>query len=207
MAADGFDSGFGEVGEAAWRGYVADVVRRLGITPGATVFEVGCGAGAFLLPLAEAGCTVAGLDASERLIGFASAALPEARLSVGEAAALDPGEPADFVVSNGVFLYFPSAEYAADVLAKMGGKAQKGLAILDVPDLDRRDEALAMRRGFLSPGEYEARYAGLDHLYLPRGWFTRRLAPLGFSRVEISDQSIPDYPNGQFRYNVLARRD
>jgi hypothetical protein len=51
MAADGLDTGFGDVTEAAWRDFVGHMADRLGLCDDASAYEVGCGAGAFLLPL------------------------------------------------------------------------------------------------------------------------------------------------------------
>lgn len=207
MAADGFDSGFGNVDEAAWLRYVGMVEDQLGIAPGSSVYEVGCGAGAFVYPLYQAGCPIGALDASETLLGYAARVMPNATLCRAEAAALDPSEPYDFVVSNGVFLYFPSLDYARGVLERMAKKARRGLAVLDVPCLAKRSAAEQMRRGYLSEAEYEAKYRGLEHLYFDRGWFDATLRELGFTSVTIADQQIAGYANGPYRFNVFARRE
>jgi trans-aconitate methyltransferase len=203
MAADGYDTGFGDLDEASWRAFVADVGARLEVAPETSIYEVGCGAGAFLLDLHDAGCTVGGLDASAALVDIARQALPRAELQHAPAAAVDPEPRYDVVVSCGAFLYFPSLAYARDVLARMVTKARRAVAVLDVPDLDRRDAALAMRRGRMDAASYEAKYRGLDHLFFERGWFTEALAGM---RVEIHDQAIAGYANGAHRFNVFAWR-
>lgn len=206
MAADGFDSGFGDVDEAGWRHYVGEVQRALGITPTSSLYEVGCGAGAFLYDFYQQGCTVAGLERSETLLGFAKIVMPNAALTRDDAANL-PTEPRfDFVVSSGVFLYFPSLEYADAVLTRMWHKATRGIAVLDTPDAAQRDAAIAMRRGYLDEAAYEAKYRGLDHLYIARDWFATRLRTLGARAVTIVDQSMPNYANGKHRFNVIALR-
>jgi 2-polyprenyl-3-methyl-5-hydroxy-6-metoxy-1,4-benzoquinol methylase len=205
MAADGLDTGFGSVGEDAWRAYVRGVAERLGIAPPASVFEVGCGAGAFLHELAQAGCPVGGLDFSPALIGFARAALPGGRFETGEAAHLDPAGPWDFVVSSGVFSYFPSLAYAEDVLRRMVRKARRGVAVLDVSDAARKADALRIRKGYLSDAEYEERYRGLDHLYYDRAWLARALAAAGARDVVLEDQRIEGYANSAYRFNAFAR--
>ena len=50
---DGFDTGAGRIDVADWRTYVEHIAEKLGIRNGETVFEVGCGAGAFLYALRE----------------------------------------------------------------------------------------------------------------------------------------------------------
>src|SRR5579862_9794327 len=119
MAADGLDTSFAHVDEAAWRGFTERVGQRLQITPSTSLYEVGCGAGAFLYPFSEAGCTVGGLDASHALLEIARQVMPKAQLAHAEAAALDADAKWDVVVSMGVFLYFPTLDYAREVLARM----------------------------------------------------------------------------------------
>jgi SAM-dependent methyltransferase len=202
MAADGFD-GMAAVEEAAWVEYIAHVRARLGITAPASVFEVGCGAGAFLYPLYQSGFRVGGLDGSAALVDYARAAMPDGDFARAEAVTLS-GEPWDFVVSNGVFPYFPSLDYAAAVLARMHRKARRGLAILDVPDPARREEALAMRRAAPGAGEDEAWYHGLDHLYIDRGWLSSNLERLGCADITVEDQTMRSYAHAPYRFNVFA---
>jgi trans-aconitate methyltransferase len=202
LAADGFE-GLGAVDESAWREYVARIGEALGIVPGDSLYDVGCGAGAFLYPWRDAGIRLGGLERSNTLAGFARAALPKACIDVGEAARLDVHEQYDVVVSNGVFLYFPSLDYASAVLARMVKKARRAVAVLDVPDEAHRAETLARRRAMLGPS-YDERYRGLDHLYVARDWFADGLRSLGATRIEITDQTLAGYAHASVRYNVVA---
>jgi SAM-dependent methyltransferase len=59
-------------------------LERTGLEPGWRVLDIGCGAGAFLRLVADRGGEPSGLDASEALIAFARARLPDADLRVGE---------------------------------------------------------------------------------------------------------------------------
>lgn len=204
LAADGMDTGFGSVDEGPWRAYVLGAAAKIGIGSQSSVFEVGCGAGAWLYELAQMGCEVAGLDASPALIGYAREHLPQGTWSTGDAASLDPVPAYDFVVSSGVFLYFPSLDYARCVLERMVRKARRGVMILDVPDLALCDEAQAARRSTMEEETYRRRYEGLDHLYFERAWFHSALARLGANRIEICSQSIDGYGNSHYRFNVFA---
>jgi trans-aconitate methyltransferase len=204
MAADGLDTGFGEPSEEAWRSYVIETSARLGIAPPSSVFEVGCGAGAYLWELYRTGCEIGGLDASAALLAYARQFMPRGRFTHAQASDLEPRERHDFVISNGVFLYFPSLEYARQVLDVMLRTARRGIMVLDVPDEAKRDEALAVRRRWIGEAEYEARYAGLQHLHFSRHWFERALADGGAARVRIEDQRIDGYANARYRFNVFA---
>ncbi len=204
LAADGMDTGFGSVEEDSWRRYVLKTAALLGIGPQSSVFEVGCGAGAWLHELDRLGCQIAGLDASPALIGYAREHMPRGDWHLGDASTLAPQPACDFAVASGVFLYFPSLEYAGTVLERMTRKARVAVAILDVPDLATRDAALAERRRIAGENEYRRRYAGLDHLYFARSWFQSALESLGAARIEIRDQQIEGYANSRFRFNVYA---
>jgi SAM-dependent methyltransferase len=207
MAADGMNTGFCGVTEDAWRGFVRQIAAELEIGPGTSIFEVGCGAGAFLYGLYENGCSVAGIDLSDALVSFATRAMPRGRFAVGEATSVDPADPYDIVVSCGVFLYFPSLEYARTVITRMAAKARRAVAILDVPDLARREQALVFRRGTLGEAEYQEKYRGLDHLYYDRNWVEELLRGCGVLRTRIEDQAIPGYGGGAYRFNVVGWKD
>jgi hypothetical protein len=208
MAADGLDTGFGSVTPEAWRAFAQGFARvPLGLEAGDRLFEVGCGAGAFLLPLHEIGLRVGGIDRSAALIEAARRALPEGDFAVGDAESLAPEPAADAVVSCGVFLYFPGLDYADRVVRAMAAKARRAVAVLDVPDLARRDAALAERVAALGGEEaYRRRYEGLDHLYYDRGWLADRLRAAGLTGVETADQAIEGYANGAYRFNAWGFR-
>jgi len=203
LAADGFDTGFGSVTAQAWAAAVHRRAHELAIGPGTSVFEVGCGAGAFLYELRALGCAVGGIDSSPALIEIARRALPDGGFDVCDAARLAREPAADFVVSSGVFLYFPSLAYARGVIDAMVSKAARAVAILDVPDLSTREAAIAERHAAVG-GEavYRERYAGLDHLYYDRGWVRHALQGAGLTAVTIVDQDIPGYANGRYRFNA-----
>lgn len=203
MAADGFDA-FGGVDEHAWRSYIGMFTARMDIRPGESVFEVGCGAGAFLLPLSEAGCTVGGIDYSPELVAVARAAIPTAQIDVADAIDLNVVAGFDVVVSNGVFLYFPDFEYAAEVLARMLAASQRGIAVLDVPDLARQAEATSARQKWLGEESYSQKYVGLRHLYYERDWFESTIGDSDFD-VEVADQELRGYFHTPYRFNVFVR--
>lgn len=204
LAADGMDTEFGSVPEDAWNRYVLETAQTIGIKPGSSVFEVGCGAGAWLYEVGGLGCEIAGLDGSSALIGYARQHLPRGTWLVGDAASLDPIPQYDFVVSSGVFLYFPSLDYARGVLEQMVRKARAGVLILDVPDISKQEAALALRRQVAGEKDYSRRYDGLDHLYFEKAWFQSVLESNGALRVKIEDQHIDGYLNSGHRFNVYG---
>lgn len=205
LVADGRDTPFGQIGDEAWLAFVRRVAVRLGIGRGDSVCDVGCGAGAFLYELHRMGCTVSGVDRSASLIDCAGRAMSEGEFVVADAAALPPEPAVDAVVSCDAFLYFPSTEYAERVVDAMVAKARRAVAVLGVPDAAAKDEALARRRELAGSDEaYDARYRGLDHLYLERDWLAGRMAAAGLVDVTVEAQGIDGDENATFRFNCFG---
>lgn len=205
MAADGLDTGFGSVGEQAWSAFVHSIAERLGLGSTSTVFEVGCGAGAFLHPLISLGVEVSGLDFSPTLIDIARNTFPGADLNVAHAHELAATPQVDVVLSMGVFLYFDSTDYAWQVLAQMASKARRAVAILDIPDAATAVESLAHRQAVVGgPEAYAQRYAGLDHLHYKQADVLEAMRAAGLTDVTCEPQSIPGYANSAFRFNAFG---
>jgi SAM-dependent methyltransferase len=205
IAADGFGSPFGRLkDERHWLDYVENAARRLGIGPQDSVYDVGCGAGAFLYPFYSKGHRVGGMDYAPNLISIARSAMPLAQLSIGDAATINTEGKYSVVVSNGVFLYFPDYKYAAGVLRRMAEMAEKSIGVFDVPDLAKKKAAIAERIRTLGKAQYKEKYQGLDHLYFSREWFGETLGR-GFNTV-VLDQDMDGYSNSRYRFNVYFQR-
>jgi len=202
MVADGRDTPFGSVEERAWLTFVRTFVSRLSLDPGSSVFDVGCGAGAFLYDLHRSGYAVAGLDRSSTLIACARLAMPGSSFEIADAADLPATPGFDAVVSCDVFPYFSSLEYAELVIDRMVAKARRAVAVIGVPDAAKKTEALARREELAGGAEaYAARYRGLEHLYIEREWLMDRLARRGLTDIEVEGQEISGYDNGAYRFN------
>src|ERR687890_816889 len=61
-----------------------EAIRRVGITAGHEVLDVGCGTGVFLRAAADRGARVHGLDASPALLDIARERVPDADLRDGD---------------------------------------------------------------------------------------------------------------------------
>jgi predicted TPR repeat methyltransferase len=202
LSADGYDSGFAGLTVQAWKSFVESRMTDLGVERGSSMFEVGCGAGAFVLEPHRRGVRVGGIDLSPQLIEIARNAMPDGEFGVQEADQFAVTPKADFVVSCSVFEYFNSLEYAADVIDRMSAKAARAVAVFDVPDLAKREAAIDFRRASMGPEEYDERYAGLHHCYYERDWFKAQLEKSGLDRVTINDQDLDGYGNAPFRFNA-----
>ncbi|MHB1593854.1 MAG: class I SAM-dependent methyltransferase [Streptosporangiaceae bacterium] len=204
IAADGYDNSYGAISEQRWRDHAARWAGILGVRSGDVVYEVGCGAGAFLACFREMGCAVGGLDVSGAMIRLARRAIPDGDFRVSEATGLDGVGIADVVVANGSFLYFPSLEYAHQVTTAMVRAARRAVAILDLPDETRRLAAIAARQAEIGAAEYARRYASLDHRYFSRQDMARYLSDLGCAPVWTDDVRIEGYGNAGFRFDLIG---
>ena len=169
-----------------------------------SVYEVGCGAGALLYWLHDQCATVGGADFAAPLVEHARAALPSSGdLEHTDAAGIATEPRYDVVLSNGVFIYFGSDAYARTVAELMIAKATRSVGIFDVNDLDRREEALAMRRA--AQRERGLDYSGLDQLFLSREFFTSIASEHGLT-CRIDDTATTDSANAAYRYHVTMHR-
>jgi SAM-dependent methyltransferase len=73
-----------ELQERQHRPKYEDAIRRIGIGPGRTVLDLGCGAGTFCRLAADAGASVTGIDAAAALVEIARERVPEGRFDVGD---------------------------------------------------------------------------------------------------------------------------
>ena len=151
------------------------VAETLDIGPGTEVFEVGCGAGQFLIPLHDNGFIVGGLDANPALIAEAKAAMPTGRFTAGFLTELDPAQAWQVVVCR-AFGSFPDVDYARGILARMTAKATHAVALLDVP---------------------ESRF--------DRRWMLHAFAEIGGSAVQMELVKDGGGETKEARYNVFAR--
>jgi SAM-dependent methyltransferase len=91
-----------------------EAIRRVGISPGARVLDIGCGSGMFLRLAADRGARVFGLDASEALVALARERVPSADARVGDMERL-PFEDDAFDLVTGFNSFF----FADDMVAAL----------------------------------------------------------------------------------------
>ncbi|MDA9920342.1 class I SAM-dependent methyltransferase [bacterium] len=200
IKADGFDTGFGSIDENSWREYSGYVKHKLNMKDYESIYDVGCGAGAFLYNFIDVTNKIGGIDYSNNLIEIARKYMHCGEFRCAQATDLDL-LPYDHVVSNSVFFYFPSLEYSYDVLSKMCLKANKTVAILEVNDIDVKEQFLDIRKSHLTEEEYQRRYNGLDHLFFSKSWFYEFAKEHSY-KIDIEQQNINGYLNNKFRFNV-----
>ena len=135
-----------------------------------SVFEVGCGCGANLYLFQNDGYHVGGMDYSTHLIEIADRVLTDPiELICKEAANLSWNVKYDAVLSNSVFSYFDSYEYAGKVLEAMYNKANQCIGIIDIHDIEKKEEFIQFRKELYQ--DYEERYQNLPKFFMRRLFF------------------------------------
>lgn len=175
----------------------------LNLQPTDSIFEVGCGSGAFLYSLWVNDHKIGGLDFSKNLLNVARVTLVGGLFEQGEATTLLSTPKYDHVLSFGCVFYFPSLEYVEEVILKMLDKAKKTVSLYELPDKAFQEECESMRRETVGPS-YDTDYKGLQHLYFEKQWFID-FAYKHDLHLTIFDQVIPDYESGKYRFCVVLK--
>lgn len=199
--ADGFDVGGGELSLSALMSQYEDIKQRL--TKGApmpvkSVFEFGCGSGANLLLFERDGFTCGGIDYSEPLTGIAMRVLQTKDITCGEAIGTKVEPKYDSVLANSVISYFQNTDYTLGVLEKMFQKTNYSIGLIDVHDIEKKDDFIAFRRKNIE--NYDEKYADLHKLFYSKEFFSD-FAKSHNLKIEFSESAVQDYWNNEFVFN------
>ena len=201
--ADGFDVGGGEISESALLKQYEDIKQRLtknAPKPVNSVYEVGCGAGANLLLFERDGFSCGGIDYSEALIGIAKQVLKTTDLTCNEAINASAEPVYDCILSNSVISYFPDTDYTLKVLEKMYQKTNYSIGLIDVHDIEKKDDFTAFRRKTIE--NYDEKYADLNKLFYSRELFSEFARTHGLE-IEFSESAVENYWNNEFVFNCF----
>lgn len=166
-----------------------------------SVYEVGCGSGVNLFLFQNRmreDASFGGIDYSASLIDIAKRIIKSNDLVCGEAKNIDETIKYDFVMSDSVFQYFESIDYAEVVLRKMICKADKLVYIGELHDSRLKEEWLENRRKSME--NYDEVYAGLSKMFYSREWIENIAKE--FNRqvyFDISDNK--EYWNSKYIFN------
>lgn len=121
-----------------------------------------------------------------------------------EAINMDVSEKYTAVFANSVFSYFNDYEYARTVLGKMLEKTEYSIGILDIHDVDKKEDFLAYRR-MLTP-DYDKKYENLDKLFYTKSFFIN-FAEENDLNIKICKSDLEGYWNNPFLFNVYLYKN
>lgn len=201
--ADGFDVGGGELSIGALLGQYEDIKQRLtkdAPKPLKSVYEFGCGSGANLLLFERDGFTCGGLDFSEPLTGIAMRVLKTRDIKCDEAINAEVEPKYDCALSNSVISYFTDTDYTRGVLEKMYQKTNYSIGLVDIHDIEKKDEFTAYRRKNIE--NYDEKYGNLHKLFYSKDFFADFAREHGL-KIEFSESVVENYWNNDFVFNCF----
>lgn len=167
-----------------------------------SVYEVGCGSGANLMLFAKEGHKCGGLDYSNNLIEIAQKVLAsyqdDIALTSEEAINLNTDNKFDVILSNSVFSYFSSLEYSNEVLNKMYEKSNGVIVLIDIHDLEKKEDFLSYRRSIIP--NYDEKYKNLEKLFYNKTFFEEFALKNNMS-IYFEESTVDGYWNNEFVYN------
>lgn len=203
--ADGFDVAVGDKNRY-YRAFYEEFLRFYDAISSSinSVYEVGCGSGVnlFLFKNRINGVKLGGIDYSEKLLKTAASIGDNNDFTLGEARNM-PIEPKyDLVMSEGVFEYFSSTEYAEIVLRKMISKSNLTVAVLGIYDKDKELELMNHKRSIIP--DYDKKYEGLPKQFYSKEWF-EKISREYEKNVSFSKPNNPEYWNSEYQFNVIIQ--
>lgn len=188
----GYDHPLAQLTQKGLEDLTSQISNFLQIQPEDRLLDVGCGAGIITSRLNSRVISITGVDANHEMIKHAPNSI---RKVVGSADNL-PFTDCSFnkILCHSIFQYFPDLDYSETVLKefKRVAKTPGGILIMDVPDIDKREDYLKTK-GFDS--------SNLSRIFYSKSWFSNILP-----HAQIFDHSVVDYENSKYRFNVLIRQ-
>lgn len=170
-----------------------------------SIFEVGCGSGANLFLFQNEGIDVGGIDYSETLIKVAKTVLNNpVELVCDEAVNIPEGNIYDATLSNGVFCYFESYEYAKKVLEIMYSKTRHMMGITETPDLKSKSAFMEYRKSEVE--DYEEKYKDLPKFFYDKSFFIE-FAEEHNMDIKFTKTNIDGYWNNEFYFDCYMTKN
>jgi trans-aconitate methyltransferase len=205
IKADGFDSGAGSFSVDGWLQYTDELYKKINIKQNESIFDIGCGSGAFIYPLHINNHKTGGVDYSMILINLANTIFSNKEFICNEANSINTNNKYDIVVSHSVFHYFKDLQYAKSVILKMINKANKKICIFDINDKSKEEDYHKIRMNGINKEDYQKKYLGLEHMFYDKSWF-ENLANEFNLKIDIFDQTFKNYTNSKLRFNVIMEK-
>jgi SAM-dependent methyltransferase len=165
------------------------------IFPCSSIAEFGCGNGANLYYFSKQyQMPVAGCDISSDLINLAKLVIPGSVFTVGDKFEIDDCA-VDYCISNSVFQYFPSDEYAQSVIDEMLRISKKGILITDIKSKETEADfkATQAKRQGLTIADLELKYKNTPLKCYPKTFFEKYNAKFLNMPANYPDSHLKSY--------------
>ncbi len=163
-----------------------------------SVYEVGCGSGANLYLFEQENYAVGGIDYSDSLTDIATKVLKTKDIICANAIEIPTDIVYDAVFSNSVFSYFDDVIYAECVLEKMYKKSKYAIGLIDIHNIEKKDEFTIYRRQIVE--DYDNRYRNLPKLFYSKKFF-EDFARKHNMKICFLESNMKGYWNNQFVFS------
>lgn len=163
-----------------------------------SVYEVGCGSGANLYLFEQENFETGGIDYSSGLTDIAKKVLKTNDITCAGAADVPTDIVYDAIFSNSVFSYFDDTDYAESVLEKMYEKSKYAIGLIDIHDIEKKEEFTAYRRQIVK--DYDERYKNLPKLFYSKDFF-ENFARKHNMDIRFLGSNMKGYWNNQFVFS------
>lgn len=163
-----------------------------------SVYEIGCGSGANLYLFEKENYKCGGIDYSAGLTAVARKVLRSTDILCADAEEVPTDICYDAVFSNAVFSYFDNIEYAERVLEKMYEKSSYSIGLMDIHDIEMKEEFIAYRRQI--DKDYDIRYKNLPKLFYSKEFFVE-FACRHHMDIDFLELNLRGYWNNQFGFS------
>ncbi len=197
---DGFDTTTSNFGQEHVNQLISLIINKLNLNEKSSLIDFGCGAGMTFIPLSKVVRKISGVDFSESLIRRLKEYNEKFDISVAEVNNVPYNDNLfDKVLSHSVFHYFPSLEYAQNVISEMVRvlKPDGSILIMDILDYNKKEEYTSYRRG-LDDIHYDPNF----HLFFRKAFFKHQAKKYNF-KIETFPLQISTYLSDKYRFNVL----
>lgn len=143
-------------------------------------------------------CRVGGIDYSDSMVESAKISTGSDNFYCCGANDITVEPKYDIVMSESVFQYFESLEYAESVLRKMIEKSKKLTYLGEIHNAEFEQELMDKRKKTIE--NYEEKYKGLSKLFYEKSWIEKIAQEYG-KRVYFTDVNNTDYINGKYIFN------
>ena len=206
---NGHQSPTSDVKVKDWIKYTNYFIKRFNIKKKDNILEIGCGAGAFLLPFFKKKINCFGIDFSKELIKHSKKNLKSSNFYVGEATNLKRLKQRDYsyIFANSLFQYFPTEGYAKRVLNEIFSLAndKTKIFLLDIPDKKKyKNWEMSVIRN-TGKKNFSQKYKKAKHRFYEKNFFLQYCKSKGY-KIKITAQNLIKKENSKFRYNIILKK-
>lgn len=206
LSLNGHISPSSNINVKTWREYINYFIKKYKINSNHTVLEVGCGAGAFLLPFYEKKINCVGIDYSNTLLKHCKYIMPKSIFYQTSAIDLTKCKRFnyDFIFANSIFQYFKNFTYAKKVIKQIINLSNNRtiIILLDIPDRNKYNDWKKTVVNNIGKKDFKKKYSKLKHQFYKKNMF-RKISFLKDHKIKIFNQNLIKKENSKFRFNIL----